>query len=108
LEGAGVLDTGIAPQGAEEAAGATLDTIPSIGSGEPVDLNAALGGVAAKATTAADLDGYVTLDTTSDPGHTIVMVDPHGAGNYQPFVKLVDVTNFTLQELLDSQHHAVT
>lgn len=54
-------------------------------------------------TSAADLQGYVTLDTATSPGHTIVMVDPAGNDNYTPLVTLTDVTNVTLQELLEQR-----
>jgi hypothetical protein len=72
-----------------------------------VDLTAMLDGALPKTSSAAELDGYVTLDTETSPGSTIVMVDPSGGGDYQPLVTLNDITNLTLQELLDNQHLVV-
>jgi len=73
---------------------------------EAVDLHATLQSLVPHATSAADYDGYVTLDSQSAPGHTIVMVDPTGNGDYQPLVTLTDVANLTLQELLE-QHQVL-
>ncbi|MBI4207158.1 MAG: retention module-containing protein [Betaproteobacteria bacterium] len=83
------------------------DGINALAAGVPnaevVDVRAVLEGVLPPFSSAADLDGYVTLDTVSSPGHTIVMVDPAGGGDYLPLVTLTDVTNMTLQELLENQ-----
>ncbi|TAN50970.1 MAG: type I secretion C-terminal target domain-containing protein [Betaproteobacteria bacterium] len=84
----------------------TDESAPAVG-GEPVDLNAMLDGALPKTSSAAELEGYVTLDTETSPGSTIVMVDPNGGGDYQPLLTLNDVTNLTLQELLDNQHLVV-
>lgn len=67
-----------------------------------LDVNAMLRSTFPQATEASHLEGYVTLDTASSPGHTIVMIDPSGGGDYMPLVTLADVTDMTLQDLLDA------
>jgi len=60
------------------------------------------------ATLESQLTGYVTLDTVTSPGNTIVKVDANGGGDgFQTLVTLNGVTGVTLQQLLDN-HQLVT
>ena len=60
------------------------------------------------ATSELTLSGYVTLDTATSPGNTIVKVDANGGGDgFQTLVTLNGVTGVTLQQLLDN-HQLIT
>ena len=78
----------------------------SAGAGDALDVDDIL--PVEGATLASQLSGYVTLDTTTVPGSTIVMVDADGGDDgYQALVTLDGISGQTLQQLLNN-HQIIT